>query len=88
MTAVPPVSGAPAPPDPGMHWINWVIGGIVLVLCIVGLLTFSAGQENERAQQLNDRLALPFHPVHHPERRSRRWIDVCVSARCCLPCRS
>ena len=52
MTAVPPVSGAPAPSDPGMRWINWVIAGIALVLCIAGLLAFSAGKENERAQQL------------------------------------
>jgi hypothetical protein len=52
MTAVPPVSGPPAPADPGMRWIYWAIGGLVLILCIIGLFTFSAGQENERAQQL------------------------------------
>jgi hypothetical protein len=52
MTAVPPVSGTPAPSDSGMRWIYWAIGGLVLILCIIGLFTFSAGQENERAQQL------------------------------------
>jgi hypothetical protein len=52
MTAVPPISGTPAPADPGMRWIYWVIGGLVLILCIIGLLTYSAGQENERANQL------------------------------------
>jgi hypothetical protein len=52
MTAVPPVSGPPAPADPGMRWIYWVIGGLVVILCIVGLLTYSAGEENERARQL------------------------------------
>ena len=52
MTAVPPVSGPPADADSGMRWIYWAIGGLVLILCIIGLLTYSAGQENERAQQL------------------------------------
>jgi hypothetical protein len=52
MTAVPPISGPPAPSDPGMRWIYWVIGGLVLILCIIGLLTYSAGQENEQAKQL------------------------------------
>jgi hypothetical protein len=52
MTAVPPVSGPPADSDPGMRWIYWAIGGLVVVLCIIGLFTFSAGRENERAQQL------------------------------------
>jgi hypothetical protein len=52
MTAVPPVSGPPADSDPGMRWIYWAIGGLVLILCIIGLFTYSAGQENERAEQL------------------------------------
>ena len=53
MTAVPPVSGPPADSDdPGMGWIYWAIGGIVLILCIIGLFTFSAGQQNEQAEQL------------------------------------
>ena len=52
MTAVPPVSGPPAASDPGMRWTYWAIGGLVLILCIIGLFTYSAGQENERAQQL------------------------------------
>jgi hypothetical protein len=52
MTAVPPVSGPPAASDPGMRWIYWAIGGLVLILCIIGLLTYSAGQQNEQAEQL------------------------------------
>jgi hypothetical protein len=35
-----------------MRWTYWAIGGLVLILCIIGLFTYSAGQENERAQQL------------------------------------
>ena len=51
MTAVPPVSG-PANPDPGMRWVYWVIGGLVLILCVIGLITYSTNKESERAQQL------------------------------------
>ena len=52
MTAVPPVSGPPADADSGMRWIYWAIGGLVLILCIIGLFTYSAGQQNEQAEQL------------------------------------
>jgi hypothetical protein len=52
MTAVPPVSGPPAASDPGMRWTYWAIGGIVLILCIIALFTYSAGKQNEQAQQL------------------------------------
>jgi hypothetical protein len=53
MTAVPPVSGPPADTDdPGMRWIYWAIGGFVLVLCVIALFTYSAGQQNEQAEQL------------------------------------
>jgi hypothetical protein len=52
MTAVPPVSGPPAPADAGMRWIYWAIGGLVLVLCIIGLITYSSNRETEQAQQL------------------------------------
>lgn len=51
MTAVPPVSG-PVSPDPGMRWIYWVIGGLVLILCVIGLITYNTNKESERAQQL------------------------------------
>ena len=30
----------------------WIVGGAVLVLCIIALLTFSKGQQNEQAEQL------------------------------------
>jgi hypothetical protein len=52
MTAVPPISGPPAPADPGMRWIYWAIGGLVLILCIIGLITYSSNRETEQAQQL------------------------------------
>jgi len=49
---------APAPPpvekssDSGDRVIYWIIGGAVLVLCVIGLLTYSTNRENEQAQQL------------------------------------
>jgi len=52
MTAVPPISGTPAPSDPGMRWIYWVIGGLVLILCVIGLITYNTNKESERAVQL------------------------------------
>jgi hypothetical protein len=45
----PPVE---QPSDTGDRMLYWIIGGAVLVLCIVGLFTYSAGQENEQAEQL------------------------------------
>jgi hypothetical protein len=52
MTAVPPISGPPADSDPGMRWIYWVIGGLVLILCVIGLITYNTNKESERAVQL------------------------------------
>jgi hypothetical protein len=34
-----------------MRTIYWILGGIVAVLCIVGLITYSGEKETERAQQ-------------------------------------
>ena len=45
----PPVE---PPSDTGDRVIYWIIGGAVLVLCIIGLFTYSEGQQNEQAEQL------------------------------------
>jgi hypothetical protein len=52
MTAVPPVSGPPAA-DSGdsMRWIYWVIGGLILILCVIGLITYSGEKQTQEAQQ-------------------------------------
>ena len=34
-----------------MRPLYWIIGGVVVVLCVAGLIAFSEGKENERAQQ-------------------------------------
>ena len=31
-------------------WLYWVIGGVVLVLCIIGLFTYSEKKETQQAQ--------------------------------------
>jgi len=38
--------------DTGDRVLYWIIGGAVLVLCVIGILTYSANRETERAQQL------------------------------------
>jgi hypothetical protein len=43
--------------DTGDRVIYWIIGGAVLVLCIIGLLTYSAGQQNEQGEQLAGELS-------------------------------
>ena len=34
-----------------MRPLYWIIGVVVLVLCVAGLIAFNQGQENEQAQQ-------------------------------------
>jgi hypothetical protein len=67
MTAVPPVSGSPAPSDPGMRWIYWVIIGLILILCVIGLITYSGKKETQeaqdKAQQLTQKLEQAGLPV-------------------------
>ena len=45
----PPVE---PPSDTGDRVIYWIVGGAVLLLCIIALFTYSAGQQNEQAEQL------------------------------------
>lgn len=50
-------AATPAPPqepDSGqddLRWLYWVIGGVVVVLCVIGLITYSGEKKNEEAQQ-------------------------------------
>jgi hypothetical protein len=47
-------SGPPIEPpsDTGDRLIYWIVGGAVLLLCIIALFTYSAGKQNEQAEQL------------------------------------
>ena len=40
----------PAHQDPN-RWLYWLIGGVVLVLCVIGLITYSGKKEDEEARQ-------------------------------------
>ena len=40
------------PSDAGDRVIYWIVGAAVLILCIIGLLTYSKGQQNAQAEQL------------------------------------
>ena len=51
-TASPSRPSAEQPSDTGDRVIFWIIGGAVLVLCIIGVLTYSTNRENEQAEQL------------------------------------
>jgi hypothetical protein len=46
----PPIEPASTPGSDNL--MLWIVGGAVLVLCIIGLFTYSAGQQNEQAEQL------------------------------------
>jgi hypothetical protein len=44
-------TAAPREPAPGDdRWLYWAIGGVVVVLLIIGLITYSAGKNNAEAQ--------------------------------------
>jgi hypothetical protein len=53
MSAASP-SGPPVEPpsDTSDRLVYWIVGGAAVILCIIGLITFSAGTNNKQAQQL------------------------------------
>lgn len=57
----------PAPPPPqqssstdDMRVFYWLLGAIVVVLCVIGLVTYSGKKETEQAQQKAQELATAF----------------------------
>ena len=48
-TAAEPV--APEPPSAWHRWIRWAVAGVVLVLVVIGLITYSGKKETQEAQQ-------------------------------------
>ena len=53
---------APTPPEPAAagndnSWIYWTIGAVVIVLTIIGLITFSGKKDDQQAQQKAEQLS-------------------------------
>ena len=66
----PPAPEEPEPhPEPGrdLRWLYWVAGGVVLVLVIVGLITYSGekktAEAEQKAQELTQKFAQAGLPV-------------------------
>ncbi len=51
---------APAEPTPSHRWLWWVIGGIVVVLIVVGLSTYSGKKKTNEAEQKAQQLTQLF----------------------------
>ena len=63
-TASPSRPPAEQPSDTGDRVIFWIIGGVVLLQCIIALFTFSAGQQNEQADHREDHDERADRAVH------------------------
>jgi amino acid transporter len=51
---VPPEPAGPVSPEPPSawhRWIRWTVAGVVLVLIVIGLITYSGKKETQEAQQ-------------------------------------
>jgi hypothetical protein len=64
---------APAPAAPeqssssdGLGVVYWIIGVIVVVLCVIGLITYSGKKETEQAQQKAQELTQAFEQAGLP----------------------
>lgn len=42
------------------RWIYWAIGGVVVVLAVIGVITYSAGKDDREAQDKAQQLAQKF----------------------------
>jgi hypothetical protein len=60
----------PTPPEPASggdrDWIYWVIGAVVLVLAVIGLITYSGEKETQEAQDKAQELTERFERAGLP----------------------
>jgi hypothetical protein len=63
-----PPSPAPEEPEPhrGHRWLYWILGGVVVVLVAVGLVTYSGKKETAEAQQKAQELTQRFEQAGLP----------------------
>ena len=62
---------APTPPEPAAagndnSWIYWTIGAVVIVLTILGLVTYSGQKDDREAQQKAEQLTQQFQKAGLP----------------------
>lgn len=51
-------ANAPAPAPNDLRWLYWGLGVIIVVLCVIGLITYSGQKNTEEAQQKAQELTL------------------------------
>jgi hypothetical protein len=68
MSADAPTPQQPAP-SADHSWIYWTIGAVVIVLTIIGLITYSGKKDDQKAQQKAEQLTQSFEKagLHVPE---------------------
>jgi hypothetical protein len=55
-TPAPPAPPAPPASGPDHRWLYWSVGAVVVVLVIVGLITYSGNKDDREAQQKAEQL--------------------------------
>ena len=63
--STPPPAQEPASDD-GLGVIYWILGGVVVVLCVIGLITYSGEKKDEEAQQKAQELTQKFERAGLP----------------------
>ena len=60
---------APAPAESATrsgHTLYWIVAGVVVVLCVIGLITYNVGKDNQEAQQKAAQLTQKFAALGLP----------------------
>jgi hypothetical protein len=66
MTATAPAAGSRETTDTGHRTMYWIVGGVVVALCVIGLIAYSAEQNNQEAQQKAQQLTQKFKAAGLP----------------------
>ena len=63
--STPPPAQEPASED-GLGVIYWILGGVVVVLCVIGLIAYSGEKKDEEAQRKAQELTQKFERAGLP----------------------